>query len=266
MVGGFPILAEIGSGVQAETATSLWGITISGGGLANVQGAWTTVIASTPAEASWLDVTVMSGGQPARCAIDIGVGSAGNEVALIRDLLFMPANNYFLSTKGPFPLAIPAGQRLVARYRSDYNGVDNCALQVGLYPASFSTSSFAGVDSIGFIASTTSGTSVPAGNQTMGSYTQIIASTLRDYSGIFVIHDSLNRTASDQGGFDISIGASGSEQVIIPHLGWTTNSNDISSGWIYPINIPAGTRIAARSYFMHAGDTSPTIIIYGIYQ
>ena len=267
MPGGYPFFAEVCNGTQAETATSLWGISIPSGGSANTKGAWTTIISSTPADASWIDITLMSGGNPSRCAVDIGIGASGSEQALITNLLFLPANNYYLGTKGPFPIAVPIGSRLSARYVSEYaSGADSCSIQVGLYAGSFGTASVAGMDALSFDATNTAGTAIAAGNQVMGSYVQLTASTSRDYSGFYVIHDSKYRTANDQGGFDIAIGAIGSEQVIMTHVGWTSNVNDIPSGGLYPITVPAGTRMAARAYYIRAGDTSPSLSLYGLFR
>lgn len=94
------------------------------GSVVNTDGTWTTLLTSTGFPYSWLVVTaanelILAYTLGTRNLIDIGVGGAGAEVVLAPDLftvintaLDSPLQTWY------FPVAIPAGTRVVARHRS----------------------------------------------------------------------------------------------------------------------------------------------------
>lgn len=88
-----------------------------------------------------------------------------------------------------------------------------------------------------------------ASANTKGSWTELIASTARPATSILVEISQGGTTVPADLLVDVAIGASSSEQIIIPDL---TISNGSSlfytrmSPLLIPFNIPAGTRIAAR--------------------
>jgi hypothetical protein len=107
---------------------------------------------------------------------------------------------------------------------------------------------------------------------TKGSWTQIVASTTNPIRMLMVgIGNGANatRTAYDWL-LDIGIGGSGSEVVILAdqHLEAHTSDDLMSPTFIgpFPCNIPAGTRIAARSQCSgnDAADRLCDVQIYGI--
>ena len=67
-----------------------------------------------------------------------------------------------------------------------------------------------------------SGSTIDAGGtaNTKGSYTQMVASTSRDYCALAWCMDSLNVTPANTANFlvDVAIGGAGSEQVIVSNL------------------------------------------------
>jgi hypothetical protein len=106
------------------------------------------------------------------------------------------------------------------------------------------------------------GTTVTASatTHTKGAWTQLIANTGARSLGIMVTLD--NTAASNTATsllVDIGIGASGSEQVLIPNLAagyilpQATGTN--LRTYYFPVFIPAGSRIAARSQGTIASDT-----------
>lgn len=99
------------------------------------------------------------------------------------------------------------------------------------------------------------GTSVAANStiNTKGATpTQLIASTAADSYGIFVhIDNSATSNATTNTLLDVMTGNAGSEVVLIPDLmaGWVLNQN-VSNAlrtYYFPIFIPSGTRLSARS-------------------
>lgn len=105
-------------------------------------------------------------------------------------------------------------------------------------------------DTVNTAASTVSSLTVTSGGSahTKGAWTEIVASTSADVASITV-----NSTAPvGQNGIDtrclvdIGIGGSGSETVIIPNIA-VGNKSSSTAGWLFPVFIPKGTRVAFRS-------------------
>lgn len=101
-------------------------------------------------------------------------------------------------------------------------------------------------ETFGADSSTSIGVTPPeaGSNHTKGAYAELIASTSFDYSGVTVWGKMtvLNRTHL----FDISIGGSGAEEVIIPNLFFDTYDLGILIRHDFPVVIPAGSRISCR--------------------
>lgn len=81
---------------------------------------------------------------------------------------------------------------------------------------------------------------------TKGSWTTLISSTT--YSGAWLLITLVNPNNLDSFLVDIGIGGAGAEQVIIPDL--NTDNQSLAAPcnrfYLFPIAIPAGTRISAR--------------------
>lgn len=118
----------------------------------------------------------------------------------------------------------------------------------------------------------TPSTSVPGTNvtasgsiHTKGSYTQLISSTTYDWHG-FWLHAGNTGTsgAATDVLLDIAIGASSSEQIILPDwmVGWATNSSGSYKHLWVPLFIPRGTRIAARCQALIASDVV-NVLVFG---
>jgi hypothetical protein len=100
-----------------------------------------------------------------------------------------------------------------------------------------------------------------ASTNTKGSYTELIAATTYESFGVMVQLAGLQTTASTNQRclVDISIGAAGSELVLIPDLtcGNVADYAAASSGAVYyyfPIYVPAGVRVSARCQASTGGD------------
>lgn len=94
-------------------------------------------------------------------------------------------------------------------------------------------------------SSTITSLTANASANTKGSYVEIEDSTLFNVSAIMLTF--LNSNGGDYL-IDIAVGAGGSEQVIISNLLWTASlfTGDNPSHVLFPIAIPAGTRVSAR--------------------
>lgn len=108
------------------------------------------------------------------------------------------------------------------------------------------------------------GTTITASGSahTKGSYTQLIASSAKDAFGITILIWGAQTAAStnNRGLLDIAIGASSSEIDIVPNLmyGGTATWNGTTHSpavYYFPLYIPSGTRISARSQNVTASRT-----------
>lgn len=104
------------------------------------------------------------------------------------------------------------------------------------------------VENAGASTAVSRGTTITAAAtaNTKGSYTQLVASTAFDASYILVMID--DHAAAVDYLIDIAIGAGGSEQVILSNLIATGGTGSLSYGmtYLFPINIPEGSRVTAR--------------------
>jgi hypothetical protein len=270
MAGGFPTGWDVCNGIsigQQSTGTAA-GTTLTSSGSANTKGSWTQLVASTASDISFVQVTVILITSTIGL-VDIGVGSAGNEVVVVNNLI---VHDNFDPTVISFPLSIPAGTRISARVQCA-TASNAVAIAMITYDSSYAQiEGAAGVDSLGANLSTSMGTTVTNGQP--GSWTQLTASTARDYQGIFALVDFQNKAASPANTnfpitLDIGIGAAASEIAIIPTAQMITyNSYDQffpNAPVLYtPVNIPAGTRISAR-LTSPSGTQTEGVTAYGVY-
>lgn len=249
------------------------------GGSTYTKGAWTQLIAATTADIAWVMVQMtgyFSGGF--WLAYDIGIGASGSEVAIVSNLVsatYGPDNTTYM-----FPLCIKAGTRIAARASSN-NASDGANIKMTCFDDTALSAGFgSGVDTYGFSSGSNQGVLIDPGGtaNTKGSYSQITSSLTNDIAGFFLgIDDQSNTGGGSSAGngtlFDIAIGASGSEKIIVPNLcllrilGGTTIH--IPDGFPYiPMPIKAGTRVAARAQC--ATTISPDrqfgITLYGVRQ
>lgn len=98
-------------------------------------------------------------------------------------------------------------------------------------------------------ASGSAGTSmVNSATHTKGAWQQLIAASARDACGIVVMIQGKIGFSSAAHLVDIGVGAASSEQIIAANLAANTNNwANSTSYYFFPIAIPAGSRIAARS-------------------
>lgn len=280
MSGGFPLGQEIcnATSIGANLATSL-GTVITAGGSPATKGAYTQLIASTANDTAFISIQITGfGGSSPSGSVDIAIGAAASELIIIDNLILSDLGhsgmaNYF------FPVSIPAGTRISARCMTFTSG-DTMQVSAILFDGAFTQIEGAsGVDSIGFTEIGITGTVIDPGAtpNTKGSYAQLVASTSKDYLG-FTTHidvGSVSTTAAFPSWlFDVAIGAGGSEKIILPNQAASATGSVGASGSVdglggfFPIPIPAGTRIAARSQCNTgtAADRTSAITLYGVYQ
>ena len=108
----------------------------------------------------------------------------------------------------------------------------------------------------------------PAGaaNTKDTTWTQMVASTAADYQCITVSFFSSSASNTDTSTLiDIGIGASTAETVIIPDLlaGFCGAPNVAARHYIFPLRIPSGSRVSARSQSVRT--TGSTVVLINLY-
>jgi hypothetical protein len=116
--------------------------------------------------------------------------------------------------------------------------------------------------SVGFVPGTSAGTVVTAGGtaHALGAYVPLSAATPCAASGITL---TINMPTTLVGTYliNVGVGASGSEQIIIPNLLVSSGILDIPVVVHFPIKIPAGVRLAAQ---MRCSTAASTVTIAAV--
>ncbi len=254
-----------------EDLTASRGTQVTAGATPHVKTAWTEVIASTSFdyESLLIELRSFTGGH----LLDMGIGSSGNEEVIIPNLLFALAGGG--TTTSPvnvnIPIHIPAGSRISLRHQSTTNAGSFRALFKG-FSGNFTAN--LGVNKIvayGANTADSGGVVVDPGTtvDTKGSYSEIVASTGEDIRGFHIAFGDRHSTRAVSGFlFDIAIGASSSEEIILPNYYFSTNTSETAAEWMspfIPVHIPSGTRIAVRAQAetSSASQRLHDVVIYG---
>lgn len=99
----------------------------------------------------------------------------------------------------------------------------------------------------------------PATPNAKGSWVQLIAATAFDANALWTAacSDGLTQAAFL---IDIGIGGAGSEQVIIPNISVRMNGTQHEHRLLFPISIPAGSRVAVRCQASTASLSFPIVV------
>jgi hypothetical protein len=271
--GGFSYFNEVCNPQSVGIATASSAGTAVTCTVNNTKGAFVQLIASTSYDAVEMHIQgilIVAGGiQSAPAFLDIAVGGSGSEVVVINNLPFNNTLSYAGYGEDIFviPIAIPAGTRISARISA--GNFTNTTLNVGikLFDGGFlNTANVAGVDSLGLTVSTSSGVTMTtsASANTMGAWATIVASTARDYCGIFAAFGAVsNFTVNTL--FQVAIGAAASEKVIIPYTSMTLTAN-IKPTRIVGVIVPVGSRLSAQWQQNASGALGQGIWLYGLYR
>lgn len=246
--------------IGTNTATS--GATSVTGGAANTKGAWAQLVASTTFSASGIVIEANQSSQQS-LLFDIGIGASSSEVACISNVLLASnATNPNSIQPTWWPIQIPAGSRISARCQDNIGSgaITMCAHLVG--GAFDLPTQRCIVTTYGALTASSRGTLVDptATPNTKGSWTQLTASTTYAIHGLMIgagIKDT-SAAVTFSTLADVGVGAGGSEVVLIPNYRVVINNTDElypSFSPIYPVNIPAGSRLAMRS---QSGSSSAT--------
>jgi hypothetical protein len=245
-------------------------VTLNSGAVTHTKGAWLELFSSTASNTTMLDFIVngtSTSGQPRHMLCDIGIGGAGSEVVLVPDIEIGMAGGI---RRYNVPIWIPQGTRIAVRYQT--TPVSHpINVQMAIYNTGHSQVE-TGVSAVayGTNPATSTGTplTLPGAINTLGAWTQIAASTSATIRSLLIattgpLGNSWANSTSVL--LDVGYGGVGSEQALVSGLsmGWGTTEFTDSVALTVPVNLPAGTRLAAR---YQANDIAqpPTVSLIGI--
>jgi hypothetical protein len=210
-----------------------------------------------------------------RCAtgvpylFDIGIGASGSEIILIADVFVARVANTAATVL--LPIRVPSGSRISVRTASTTVSAI-ATVTIHLISGGFDRPVGRGlVTTYGANSATSSGTSVDPGAtiNTTGAWTQLTASTTVATRALALNFGNQGTALGMFWLFDVGVGASGSEQVLLPNLlASSTSAKDLDpSGYPpLPVNIPEGSRIAVRSQcnLSTAASRALDVVLYGV--
>ncbi len=267
-MGDWPILSDGGllSQLGANTATSQ-GTTVAPNATAHVKGSWVQLAASAPG-GSWLFIHAANTTGTATGTtwfLDLAIGAAGSEVVIASDLVIV-AQRYHAIPSACYllPLYIPPGVRLSARCQGNSASQNSLSVTVmvlspGFLPSATSTI----LNAMGAVEASTTGTSLTSGasNNTKGAWVEVAAATARRYFWLGLA--TFNVSSETPKLIDLAIGAAGSETILIPNLFCQSGGSGSYQIVSLPVNIPAGSRLAARFQDSSASKTLE-IVLWGL--
>lgn len=246
-------------------ATSL-PTTVTAGGVAHTKGPWTEIIASTDTPMAEIVLLVQSatgtsGAGLRGTLLDIGIGGAGSEVAIV-------SNIDIGRTSAPqsyrIPMSVQAGTRIAVRTQSltpsivfsvqlaastapsfaVYFGGDWIYAGVGTSSQTWGTST---------VNSLPTPVSTPGAINTWSAWTQVEASTAARLRYLLILPsgpNAANWSAAPTALFDVGVGALGLETSILDAgaiaFSWNTTELVARIPLLIGVDIPAGSRLSVR--------------------
>lgn len=266
---GFGQLGVIGGGssgsgsvaVSSETYiesssidASTLGITVTTSATVNTKGSWVELIASTSADYTFIELVLSDVSTVERqFAVDIGVGAAASESAVISNLTCAFAGAPLVDFNVRIPIAIAAGSRISIRAQCGTAGAHTLTAQLSGYGGGHA-GEIAPTSVTALVALTGSSTVLVdpgASANTFGSWTELVASTSADYDGIIICTNDRAGSGSGEARRQVQIatGATSSEVVIFDKYHMKDGFNMFTSQYYGPyyLSIPSGTRLSARA-------------------
>jgi hypothetical protein len=247
-------------------------------GLANTKGAYVELLsaANNTSNSTSIEVVLqmnVSGTVTAQLLIDIAIGGAGSEEVIIPNLWYYSDNSLLHNVDTAyFPINIPEGVRISARMQSDLASVI-APLHINLTNSGFQQpASLSEVVDIGTDTSITGAVLVARSTTpgVFGSWVEIIASTVDEYSGFLVCaHRAADSWANTLAlAYDVGVGSAGNEEIIMELSYATQGATETGHGMVTPykpINIAKGSRLAIRAVGnANNSDLDYEYAIYGV--
>lgn len=270
----FPTNGSVGVAVGAQAGTLITS------GAANTAGTWTQIHAGLTYGCDYLMVRINAvetsgdviSATTLNCYIDIGIGpDSSNVTTIIEKLGASQAQGlgvvYFI------PVRLPPDVKVWARHQNTAASA-KAGVQVSWFggngnPGNFP--SFSGMVALGATTASTTGTAItPGATGAEGAWTQIVASTAKDYGGVMIsplFNVDTSLTSGLHTTLDAGVGASGQELTIGENLTqqvlWSTAEQKDAICIPSFVGIPAGQRLSVRASGSTTADGSNSVILYG---
>lgn len=206
---------------------------------------WIEYSASWPFTTNRLSLRVASLSANRAATVKVGVGAAGSEHTIFE----LPLSDYNQpQVKVELPVTVRAGERVACQITAAATTID--FLLSGSFDPLFRTD-LRYADPYGVSADLGTVVDPGASLNTKGAWTEIAAATSNDLTALIAFfHNNKNPDLTAVWNvFDIGVGASGSEVVLLKDLPVLRSGRtcDLKTNiYMAPVHLPAGTRIAAR--------------------
>lgn len=239
---------------------------------ANTKGSW-EAIATTSFDLDGLLVNFSPSTLSVRDFLcDLSIGGSGSEQIILSNILYS-SNTLYDFAHYWFPLHIPAGSVIRARTQSSTGSSAHELFFHGFGQSFDGYPACTRVETLGANTADSGGTSIDPGGSTgvFGTWQQITASTSFHYRYLIVaLGNQANAARTTMvGDSDIGIGASSSEVILIPGLRWGAHSTSDTvlphTYGPFPVSIPAGSRLSARSINYSTNATPARLIDFVLY-
>lgn len=245
------------TGTRLETEGALTAssqtATVASNAAANTKGVYTEMVASSGFDAKGFILIGRTNTANNRdWLLDIAFGAAASEVDKVSNLLYCAAGSDNPPLVVYLPIPIPAGTRISMRGQSS-TGAQNIQTEIILIANNLSIPlSVQRIETNGANTADSGAQQLDPGAtaNTKGAYAQLTASSGFVYRYVVVIIG--NQAQSTRTAItwlvDIATGAAASEQVIISNIACRCPLANVNlySCFVIPVEIPAGSRIAAR--------------------
>jgi hypothetical protein len=249
-------------GTSSKPINESGSVTVTADTNAHTKGAWSELISSTSANASYIIIEVTSTGTTSTdtaALLDIGTGASGSETALIGNVAVgaacISAGNASQLAFG-VPIKIVSGTRLSARIQSVVTGGRQMTVNVWVFDMGDYAAAPTSVDVLGTSTATSVGTAMSGAS---GTWVQVVASTSQAYRAVVIVPSaSAIGLATIVTEYRLGTGASGSEVEVGRTFANYTNAEQAGTNTRLPAliagAIPSGTRLSVR----HTIASSPT--------
>lgn len=265
------LMADFGLVSGSGRYSDYYSATATASATVHTKGAYVELIAQTPFVADVLKIIPYGTDTTSHWLIDIAIGAAGSETIILENL------QYSIITRGvpghalDLLMSIPAGSRISARVQGPLASEAvsiNC--QIAQLPFARVSPFNAPVLSIGANAANSSGVSIPipATAGAFGAWTELSASTPSRMRLICPTFSSSGQPENTNVTVELGVGAAAAEVTIFSatllHRGEITGWHPHHLGWLQ-LDIPASTRVAARTKFNGGGTTASLyMMIHGV--
>ena len=247
--------------MNGSDPTASTGIHIVSSATAFTKGAWVELNASTPFTAGWCTLQLLGEGTGTySILLDIAKGTGGSEQLIVSDLVGNMCNQTGEAAQFySFPLHIPQGTRLSARFADEDASARNLRMCMQLYPPTAlyafgapSEMQHYGIDPTAEPGMWGVGVDTGATPHTDTAWVELTAATSKAMNWIvFVVQNNRQIINQDFTALaDLAIGPAASEVEIISDVLFTGGNgcDDIARDQHeFPMFIPPGTRLSARA-------------------